>query len=47
MATLSVIQHNPVIKAFYQRLVAAGKPKKKVVRQAGYGQIVGRLSFRS
>lgn len=31
MATLSAIQHNPVIKAFYQRLVAAGKPKKVAV----------------
>jgi transposase len=31
MATLSAIQHNPVIKAFYQRLVAAGKLKKVAI----------------
>lgn len=28
MATLSAIRFNPVIKTFYERLVAAGKPKK-------------------
>jgi transposase len=28
MATLVATRHNPLIKAFYQRLVAAGKPKK-------------------
>jgi transposase len=28
LATLSAAQHNPVIRAFYQRLLAAGKPKK-------------------
>ena len=28
MATLSSVQHNPVIKTFYQRLVAQGKHKK-------------------
>lgn len=28
MATLSAVQHNPVLKAFYQRLLAAGKIKK-------------------
>ncbi|HEX5689367.1 MAG TPA: IS110 family transposase [Roseiflexaceae bacterium] len=28
MASLSAIQHNPVIKAFYTRLRAAGKPRK-------------------
>lgn len=28
MATLSAQRYNPVIKAFYQRLLAAGKPKK-------------------
>jgi len=28
MATLAATRHNPVIQAFYQRLVAAGKPKK-------------------
>jgi transposase len=31
MATLSAIQHNPVIKAFYQRLIAAGKLKKVAI----------------
>jgi transposase len=31
MATLSAIQHNPVIRAFYARLVAKGKPKKVAV----------------
>jgi len=28
MATLVATCHNPVIRAFYQRLCAAGKPKK-------------------
>jgi len=28
MATLTAVRHNPVLKAFYQRLVAAGKSKK-------------------
>ena len=28
MAMLSAIRYNPVIKAFYERLIAAGKPKK-------------------
>ena len=28
MATLSAVRFNPVIKSFYQRLLAAGKPKK-------------------
>jgi transposase len=28
MATLSAVRHNPAIKAFYERLVAQGKPKK-------------------
>ena len=28
MATLVASRHNPVIKDFYQRLLAAGKPKK-------------------
>ena len=28
MAALVAIQHNPVIRAFYARLLAAGKPKK-------------------
>jgi transposase len=28
MATLSAVQHNPLIKRFYKRLCAAGKPRK-------------------
>jgi hypothetical protein len=28
LATLSAARHNPVIRPFYQRLCAAGKPKK-------------------
>jgi transposase len=28
MAMLSAVRYNPVIRAFYQRLIAAGKPKK-------------------
>ena len=28
MATLSAVRFNPVIKTFYDRLIAAGKPKK-------------------
>jgi transposase len=28
MATLSAVRYNPVIKAFYDRLLGAGKPKK-------------------
>ena len=28
MATLSATRHNPIIRDFYQRLLAAGKPKK-------------------
>lgn len=28
MAMLSAVRYNPVFKAFYQRLIAAGKPKK-------------------
>ena len=28
MATLTATRYNPVIKAFYQRLLAAGKPRK-------------------
>jgi transposase len=28
MAALAASRYNPVIKAFYQRLLAAGKPKK-------------------
>lgn len=31
MAALVAIRHNPVIKAFYSRLIAAGKPKKVAI----------------
>ena len=31
MPTWAAIRHNPVIRAFYQRLIAAGKPKKVAV----------------
>lgn len=31
MATLSATQHNPVIKAFYRQLIAAGKHKKVAI----------------
>lgn len=34
MATLTAVQHNPVIKAFYDRLVQAGKPKKVALTAA-------------
>ena len=28
MAALSAARYNPTLKAFYQRLIAAGKPKR-------------------
>ena len=28
MPTLVAVRYNPVLRAFYQRLLAAGKPKK-------------------
>jgi len=31
MAMMSAMQCNPVFKALYQRLVAAGKPKKMAI----------------
>jgi transposase len=31
MASLVATKHNPVIKAFYARLIAAGKPKKVAI----------------
>ena len=31
MATMAAIKHNPVIKAFHSRLIAAGKPKKVAI----------------
>jgi len=34
MATLTAVQHNPIIKAFYNRLLQAGKPKKVALTAA-------------
>jgi len=34
MAALMATRHNPRIKAFYQRLLAAGKPKKLALTAA-------------
>jgi transposase len=34
MATLSAIQHNPLIRTFYQRLIAKGKAQKVAVYAA-------------
>ena len=34
MATLTAVQHNPIIKAFYHRLLQAGKPKKVALTAA-------------
>jgi transposase len=31
MAAIVATRHNPVIKAFYERLVAGGKPKKVAI----------------
>lgn len=31
MATTVAMRHNPVIKAFYERLLSAGKPKKGAI----------------
>ena len=31
MATIAAINHNPVIKVFHSRLIAAGKPKKVAI----------------
>ena len=28
MATRSAVQHNPVIRGFFERLIVAGKPRK-------------------
>jgi transposase len=40
MAAIVAMRHNPVIRAFYERLVSAGKPKKVAIRgvhaQAAY-----------
>ena len=36
MATLSAVHHNPVIVAFYQRLCAAGKPRKVALCAAAH-----------
>jgi transposase len=40
MATLSAVQHNPVIKAFYSRLCAAGKPRKVALCAAARKEVV-------
>ncbi len=34
MATLTAAKHNPAIRAFYQRLVAAGRPGKVALTAA-------------
>ncbi len=34
MATLTAVQHNPVLQAFYQRLCQAGKPRKVALTAA-------------
>jgi transposase len=34
MAALVAVRHNPVLRAFYQRLLAAGKPKKVALTAA-------------
>jgi transposase len=34
MATLAAIKHNPVIRAFHHRLVAAGRPSKVAITAA-------------
>jgi transposase len=34
MAALGAVRHNPVLRAFYQRLRAAGKPKKVALTAA-------------
>ena len=31
MAAIVAMRHNPVIRAFYERLLAAGKPKKVAI----------------
>lgn len=36
MAALTAVRHNPVLKTFYQRLVAAGKPKKVALTAAAH-----------
>lgn len=43
MATLSAVRHNPPIKTFYQRLLAAGK-RKKVALVAAMHKLLGVLN---
>ncbi len=43
MASLVAIQHNPVIIAFYQRLLSAGKPKKVALMACAH-QLLGILN---
>jgi transposase len=41
MATLVAVRHNPVLKASYERLVAAGK-RRKVALVAAMRKLLGR-----
>ena len=34
MAALSAIRHNPVVRAYYLKLVASGRPKKSALMAA-------------
>ena len=43
MATLVAVRHNPVLRAFYERLVAAGK-RKKVALVAAMRKLLGMLN---
>jgi transposase len=52
LPTRTAIRFNPVLKAFFQRLVAAGKPKMQAVGACmrkllmiGYGVLRGRAPF--
>ena len=36
MAAVSAVRHNPSLKAFYERLVAAGKAKKVALAAAAH-----------
>jgi len=40
MGTLVAVQRNPAIRAFYQRLVAAGHPKKVALTAAMHQQLL-------
>ncbi len=43
MATLTAVRHNPPLKAFYDKLVAAGK-RKKVALVAAMRKLLGMLN---